>query len=435
MRACLAGTRLSPAAGGRSWPGSRCWRSLAGAPSAPLGGAPKRHSRRVFRPAHGRKPSASTPTWLEPLSPPLALSGGGVEPAGSPPTVSQQAARDAYAKLPLAFVKNAGQTDEQVRYYALGQGFGFYFTPEKAVLSFTKDKRGAALHLAPLAAKARLVAGHLAPSKVNYLVGAEGHTNLPTYHELATASSGRASTWSSAARAASSSTSSRWRRGPTPPDPARLPGAGGLALGGRATAHQDAARDAGRLAPRSYQRVGGSACRSRAAMRSKRAQALRLRTWRRLRPQPAARDRPGTRLLDVLGRTGPDRATDRGRSTRQRLRHRRDPCRRTSRPPPGRSTTVRSRFPDAFVTKLNPTGSALVYSTFLGGGGPDSGNAIAVDGSGSAYVTGLTGSSDFPMSSDAPDTTHSGLDAFVTKFKPDGSALHFSSYLSRRCVR
>ena len=55
-----------------------------------------------------------------------------------------------------------------------------------------------------------------------------------------------------------------------------------------------------------------------------------------------------------------------------------------------------SDIPDAFVTKLNPTGSALVYSTFLGGNGQDVGNSIAVDASGNAYVTGNTDSPNFP---------------------------------------
>ena len=49
------------------------------------------------------------------------------------------------------------------------------------------------------------------------------------------------------------------------------------------------------------------------------------------------------------------------------------------------------------MTKINANGSGIVYSTFLGGGGPDEGKGIAVDGSGNAYVTGSAGSFDFPM--------------------------------------
>src|SRR5207245_2803636 len=80
---------------------------------------------------------------------------------------------------------------------------------------------------------------------------------------------------------------------------------------------------------------------------------------------------------------------------------------------------------DAFVTKLNPTGSALVYSTYLGGSNQDyGGEAIAVDASGNAYVTGETRSSDFPTTAGAFQTTLNAFQgAFVTKLNPTGSAL------------
>ncbi|HKZ63454.1 MAG TPA: PKD domain-containing protein, partial [Thermoplasmata archaeon] len=85
---------------------------------------------------------------------------------------------------------------------------------------------------------------------------------------------------------------------------------------------------------------------------------------------------------------------------------------------------------DAFVTKLNPTGSGLLYSTFLGGGDIDEGFSVGVDASGSAYVTGRTWSTDFPTTPGAFDTSHnSGVDAFVTKLNPTGSGLLYSTYL------
>src|SRR5437867_610590 len=52
---------------------------------------------------------------------------------------------DAYQKLPLSFVPNVGQTDRRARYYAQGNGFSAYFTPDRVVLSFIKGKREAAL--------------------------------------------------------------------------------------------------------------------------------------------------------------------------------------------------------------------------------------------------------------------------------------------------
>jgi len=85
---------------------------------------------------------------------------------------------------------------------------------------------------------------------------------------------------------------------------------------------------------------------------------------------------------------------------------------------------------DAFVTKLNTTGSALFYSTYLGGSGDhDIGLSIAVDGDGNAYMTGHTSSVDFPVASPFQVENGGGFDAFVAKFNATGSALSYSSYL------
>ncbi len=83
----------------------------------------------------------------------------------------------------------------------------------------------------------------------------------------------------------------------------------------------------------------------------------------------------------------------------------------------GAYQTVYGGNDDAFVTKLNASGSALVYSTYLGGSGYDQGCAIALDGTGPAYVTGFSSSSDFPTTSGAYQTVlGGGNDAFVAKF-------------------
>ena len=89
-------------------------------------------------------------------------------------------------------------------------------------------------------------------------------------------------------------------------------------------------------------------------------------------------------------------------------------------------TTANGAF-DVFVTKLNPAGSALLYSTYLGGAGFDSGGGLTVDAAGSAYVAGGTGSTDFPTTPGAFDTVPDGSDAFVTKLNPTGSALVYSA--------
>jgi len=84
---------------------------------------------------------------------------------------------------------------------------------------------------------------------------------------------------------------------------------------------------------------------------------------------------------------------------------------------------------DAFVAKLNPAGSALVYSTLLGGSDYELGTSIAVDGPGNAYVTGWTGSPDFPTKNPMQPFYAGGGDTFVTKLNASGTALTYSTYL------
>ncbi|HEX2270583.1 MAG TPA: SBBP repeat-containing protein, partial [Pyrinomonadaceae bacterium] len=83
---------------------------------------------------------------------------------------------------------------------------------------------------------------------------------------------------------------------------------------------------------------------------------------------------------------------------------------------------------DSFVTKLTTTGS-LVYSTYLGGNNTDTARAIAVDSSGQAYVAGSTSSSNFPTLNQIPGLKGTADDAFVTKLNSQGSALIYSSYV------
>ncbi len=84
---------------------------------------------------------------------------------------------------------------------------------------------------------------------------------------------------------------------------------------------------------------------------------------------------------------------------------------------------------DVFVTKLNSGGSTLAYSTYLGGSGSEFGVGIAVDGSGNAYVAGLTSSTNFPTSTAYQSSNGGGFDAFVTRLNSGGSTLAYSTYL------
>ncbi|WP_309495710.1 SBBP repeat-containing protein [Mechercharimyces sp. CAU 1602] len=85
---------------------------------------------------------------------------------------------------------------------------------------------------------------------------------------------------------------------------------------------------------------------------------------------------------------------------------------------------------DAFATKVNPSGRGLLYSTFLGGTQDDRANALALDSFGNAYVTGLTSSTNFPLTSDAFQAHLRGLaDAFFTQFSFAGTGISYSSFL------
>jgi uncharacterized protein (TIGR03437 family) len=111
--------------------------------------------------------------------------------------------------------------------------------------------------------------------------------------------------------------------------------------------------------------------------------------------------------------------------------------------PPAKVTGVLpGQWPSAFVTKFSPDGKSLVYSTYLGGNGYDYVYAIAVDSSGSAYVTGQTNSADFPVTPGAyqivcdpdpntykPTCYSSNVSAFVTKLNATGTGLVYSTFL------
>lgn len=109
----------------------------------------------------------------------------------------------------------------------------------------------------------------------------------------------------------------------------------------------------------------------------------------------------------------------------------------------GNTTINPFYFGDGFVTKMNSTGSALIYSTFIGGTGDDCINAIALDSTGAVYLAGSTNSTDLPVTAGAPQSTFSGFqsdaipytveqdigDAFVGKLDPTGSTLLYLTYL------
>ncbi len=105
------------------------------------------------------------------------------------------------------------------------------------------------------------------------------------------------------------------------------------------------------------------------------------------------------------------------------------------------SAVEQAQFGDAFVAKLNPTGTAMIYATYLGGSGDDFATSLAIDAAGSAYIVGATQSSNFPTTAGALQKTYKGFaasddngfynpgDGFVAKLNAAGNALVYATYL------
>jgi hypothetical protein len=358
--------------------------------------------------------------------------------ASSGPTTTGAAeaeARDAYGKLPLSFIPNRGQTDERVRYYAQVPGLGFYLTDDKAVLSLTKGERGTALEMRFVGANrdARLEAGRPAPETVNYLNGSQHQTDLPTYGQVT-----YRELWPGidmVFRGRGGKLKYEFHVAPGA-DPSRIrlayAGADGLSLG--AAGNLLIATPLGTLRdsrPVSYQRIAGERLpvASRYALEGASTYGFAVGahdSGRRLVIDPGLDY--STYLGGSLADTGLGIAVDSSGSAYVTG----NTASTTDFPttPGAFQTTHGGGSQDAFVTKVNPSGSALVYSTYLGGTGREDGYAIAVDASGSAYVTGFTESSNFPTTAGALDTSINGSnDAFVTKLSPTGTALVYSTYL------
>jgi len=101
---------------------------------------------------------------------------------------------------------------------------------------------------------------------------------------------------------------------------------------------------------------------------------------------------------------------------------------------PGSADETQNGGVDAFVFKMNPEGTELIYASYIGGGGADFGWSIALDSENNVYLGGGTHSSNFPTTPGCYDDTYDGVygDAFVTKLNQDGSELVYSSYVGGR---
>jgi hypothetical protein len=362
--------------------------------------------------------------------------------SGAVPQMSEKEALNSYEKLPLSFIPNEGQaSDEAVRYYAQGAGYGFFFTKGGAMLSFTNGEgRGHALGLSFLGTNpdATLEAQKRLSGEVNYLMGddpAKWQQGLPTHGELL-----YGGLWPGIDMAVRGEEGGKLKyefhmQPGSSVEDIRLGyrGAERLSVGtGGELLVQTSLGVVEDAAPVSYQRIGGERVEveSRYKLTGDGGYGFAVGAYD---PRYPLVIDPGLDYSTFLGGGDGDRGWD--IALRDGRAYVTGDTSSTDYPTTtGAFDTTYNGVGDAFVTKLNASGSALAYSTFLGGTEFDQGQGIAVDGSGRAYVTGNTSSTDYPTTTDAFDTTLNSNDAFVTKLNASGSALAYSTFLGGTSV-
>jgi len=403
-----------------------------------------------------------------------AAMGGG--PASQPSNASGlqrvKVAED-YGKLPLSFEANTGQADNRVKFLSRGSGYGLYLTGQEAVLALQKGVCGTphaavATRIGSTARQAGFLRGEAAckkdiavvrmrlvgagsgaaapvgeeplPGTANYFIGndpANWHTSVPTYSKVR---------YSGVYPGVDLVYYGNQRQleydfvvapgADTNPIRLQLPGAKQLRLGADGDLVVTAAGGTLTLRkPDVYQLVDGQrkAVEGSFALLARHSVGFRLGNYDHRQPlvidpvlvystflggTGAVLDGADAIVADGAGNaylTGSASSTNFPVTTGayQTTNHSSAGCANT------------------FVTKLNPSGTALVYSTYLGGSGcGDYASGLAVDSSGNAYVVGQAHSTDFPVTQGALLTTRPSYQTgFVTKLNPSGNALVYSTYL------
>jgi beta-propeller repeat-containing protein/centrosomal CEP192-like protein/HYDIN/CFA65/VesB family protein len=362
-----------------------------------------------------------------------------------------------YCSLPLSFEPNEGQTDPRVRFLARGPGYTLFLTADEAVLSLRSEESEvrtqeqverpwspATRHSSLVTAVVRLkllgadpgaeVTGlEELPGKSNYFLGNDPggwHTDVPTYAKVRYQGLYRGVDAVYYGRQGKLEYDFMVAPG-VDPGRVRLRIEGAEKVGANGAGELVLETQGGKVVlgrPEAYQ---GSGARRRTvavryARRGRGEYGFEVGEYRK--GEPLIID-PFLSYSTYLGGSGGDVAdgiaVDSARNVyvTGMTGSANFPIKSAVQASPGGQGGV-------FVAKINAAGSSLVYSTFLGGSGPDSGAAIVLDASGSAYVVGSTSSPNFPVTAGAFQTSYGGNgDAFVAKLSATGSALSYASYL------
>jgi len=371
-------------------------------------------------------------------------------------TIAEGELKKAYGKIPIGFESNQGQTDSQVKFLARGSGYNLFLTPSEAVLVLSRSTARARQSRFPLDktagedekrittvlrmrflnanAQAQLVGEDRQKSSTNYFIGSDQQkwyrstTNYnqvkyeAVYPGIDVIYYGNQKQLEYDFIVAPGADTGLIKLGFEGAQGRSVDREGNLVLrtqGGIIRHHK----------PLAYQEVRGSkqAVDCRYVLEGK--NEVRLKVGRYDVNSPLVIDPAivystylGSTQFDAIGVTvdTSGNAYVVGQTTSPAFPTTSD----SFRPSYGGGTT------EVFVTKLDASGSALSYSTFLGGSSREWGRSIAVDSEGNAYVTGFTESGDFPTTPGAFRRSLSGsADAFVTKLNATGTALLYSTFL------
>lgn len=370
--------------------------------------------------------------------------------------------------LPLAFTPNAGQTDAHVRYEARSPGGTLYFTDSAIVVarplpapsvghpaalgdSFATDVPAPAFDVTRLAfvgvnPSARIVTADPLPSRVNYFIGSDPNswrTNLPTYGalvyqdlypgiDLHYQGTGGQIKGTYLVAAGADPTQIRWRyEGAATPQIDATSGDLVVTAGlDGATAFGGPGLRMVERAPIAWQELGGLrvAVATRFAVSADGTVSFVLPDGYDT-SQPLTLD-PTLLYASYLGGSGEDNADAVAIDASGNMFVSGLTASIDFPTTVGVFQSSASGAYDVYVAKLNNAGSSLIYSTYIGGSGSlDYGLGLGVDDTGSAYITGVTDSTDFPTTpGSAQPVFGGGTDAYLTKLNPSGSALLYSSY-------
>ncbi len=418
-------------------------------------------------------PATVTPAWHTDGDP-LATLVATRQPTPAAPsnvTPAQEAqVKESFGQLPIAFEENVGQTDASVHYFARGPGYGLYLTSTEAVMALSPPQAAdavgqdsnpvdllrqdwnpvpQAVEAPPAIVRLQVVGGNPAPAvtgrdeqpgKVNYFLGddpAKWHTNVATFGrvEYDEVYPGIDLVWHGSQQqleydfvVSPGADPSQIRLHFAHADRVELDAAGDLLIHVGEPGGVSPGSTLRQHAPVVYQEEGDT--RQEVASRFVlEGQQVRFAVGAYDAQLPLVIDPVlvystylgGSRHDDVEG-IAVDPATGDALLTGS--------ASSTNFPTANALQPTNHGFGDVFVTRLRADGQALVYSTYLGGGGGEGGHGIAVvPTTGDVLLVGSTGSTNFPTAN-ALQPAHRGYtDAFVTRLRADGQALVYSTYL------